>query len=528
MTGTSLAQNPSISQTLVSEDISSPTEENLAPRGTYGNINALLHKHTEVPNAYRTHPIEISVAVRNMPRTVRLLSSGLFHAAVFVETPGDDSPRAILRTETLELDTFPSFCKKGWMHPLDMRNSLEYAEETSIRVELYSGTKFIGSAQTTLAMLVAAQPSPLPVVQLRGKYRGYTSSEKKTITPQVILNAESYLCSSGRVRSRPFPANGSISHRGSRRSASEDPSFSEETSVTGDDTVSSLSLQPAVRFDVGVAGKLIALGKLKQISFSISRANRAGDWTAVYRSGTKFGRPNTYPPAEIHRDVLLAGEEGRQLRIALHSFDQTQGSRVEGWVIFRLEELESIHKDGAGRAANLQWTKMPGNTMNAGIEFRRMDLECDRSARIQLLFKHGEDVAEEQAAALAESSIISSTGEEHNTENSCDFERPWSQEQGFSNVTPDTFSRSGSNAIQTTPGTAGSRERSISSTGPGVDGRQGTTVSSSDGGASSARISRPTSLYLPSEPTPTRRTGFLFRKRRPESAVMEVRFPGEN
>lgn len=452
-----------------------------------------------VPECFRVFPIELSVAARNMPQTVRFFGNGNSHATVLVRSPEAKEFQVVLQSEMCELDTNPSFVEKAWLPPLDMPNSQQIAQATLVRVELHSGRSFIGSAQTTLAALVWREAGPLSVTQRVGKLRHLSRIGSKDIAPEILLNVESF-------------------------------SHVDHSCRTGDEGFS-LPPSPRVQFltDVDRLLHAAAEAKAKQLSYTISRANRNGDWTVVYKSGRRSNRKNAFPPADILRDTLLGGETGRQIRLALHSFHRLEGSRLEGFLIFRLDEVDMIHRDGGGRAANIRWIHMHDYTLDAGIECSSVNISYDGAASLKFIFKHGEQVAAEQAAAAGEDSAAL---------HRAPATPALSLRQAGSRVSSDERRSScdgGSERMDTSMSASKEDEpspwprRSVGfSRAPRSADSSGTTISSSmDSRLSAGRVTRPSSLYVPGDPPKLTKKGVLSPRHRQSAPQMDVRFPGE-
>jgi hypothetical protein len=335
----------------------------------------------EVPQRFRENMIELSVSARNMPRLPRFPKSSKFYARVRIKYPTDSSYSTILTTESCELETFPSFIKKAWIPALDMSNSQKFAANTLIRIDLFSCRTRIGHVTATLAGLLWRDSTCL-VVNKASILPFLSKLVDEGAETDVILTVESYTRNSISMnsvldRSHPSP------------------------------TPSMVSLR------VGATAMIRSSADSKKLTYSISRANYGGDWTVVHRSEA-LGRLKNVPSTEfalasISRDELLAGEEHRQLRIALHSFDRHNGSRMQGFAIARLVDFARILKernDGIRETAILPWIRVGNAFMDATVQIHSAKYEGNElSAR--LMFKHGrEAIPDRLSAAPVESSSV--------------------------------------------------------------------------------------------------------------------------
>lgn len=443
-------------------------------------------------------PIELSVSARNLPQTVRFFGSGNFRATLLVKAESATEWEEKMRSEICELDTNPSFLAKAWISTLDMADSFSVAQKTRVRVTVSSGRSLVGCAETTLAAILLREAGNLPLTPRARKLRSLTKMPSAKITPTVAINAESYF----RAEQLQDASNGD------------------------DDSGGSFIPGPAVQFSTEVDPLLLAVadGASKDLSFVISRANRSGGWTAVYKSARRAKGMRGFFAADVPRDVLFGGESERQLRISLHSFNKATGSWLEGFLIFRLDELDEIHREGGGRAANLRWIHMDDATLNAGIECTSVDLGYDGASSIKFVFKHGEQVAAEQVAAAAEGAAVAQATPAEFLEFSLghDGSRVSSEEQVTESPRRDGTSLTVSQEDEPAPWPRG---RAFSQTQQSADSN-GTTVSSEGDALSlTGRLTRPSSLYVPDDPPRLDRREVLSLNRRPSEPQMNVRFP---
>jgi hypothetical protein len=337
----------------------------------------------EVPQRFRENMIELSVSARNMPRRPRFPKSSKFYARVRIKYPTDSSYSTILTTESCELETFPSFLKKAWIPALDMSDSQNFAANTVLRIDLFSCRTRIGHVTATLAGLLWRDSTCL-VVNKASILPFLSKIVDEGPETDVILTVESY--------TRHSIATNSVLYH-SNPSSTPPPSM--------------------VSLRVGATAMIRSSADSKKLTYSISRANYGGDWTVVHRSEA-LGRLKNVPSTEfalasICRDELLAGEENRQLRIALHSFDSHNGSRMQGFAIARLVDFARILKernDGTRETAILPWIRVGNAFMDATVQIHSAKYEGNElSAR--LMFKHGrEAIPDRLRAAPVESPSV--------------------------------------------------------------------------------------------------------------------------
>lgn len=331
-----------------------------------GGLRVRLSKHPDVvPEAARKYPMELSIAARNLPRTVRMLSRGKFYAVVQIRHAGKSDFETLFTTERRSLETFPSFTQKGWLGALKMPNSSQVASKTAVRAELFAGRSSLGAVETTLsALLWRTAPTPkLQATEQDRNFRRLSRPNGQHIPPEIALNLEAYYC----------PPQAS-------------PEYAKNVHIAA--SISDI-LQRSTR-DFTLA-------------YSVARATSLGGWTTLFHSGKGVsGKQRQMEDAKLPRHFVLGGDENRQLRFALHSFHCSSGGRMEGFVITRLGELRNMQKNGGGRAANLAWTCKEDGNLNGRVEFRSLRGLKDGSVSLYLHFKDEREVHAEQVAVAAE------------------------------------------------------------------------------------------------------------------------------
>lgn len=461
-----------------------------------------MEEPKNVEELFWVFPIELSVSARNLPQIVRFLAGGQYRATLFVKTPSSTEWDEVLQSEPCELDTNPLFLEKAWLPALDMENSFTVAQTTRVRVTMHSGRSLVGSAETTLAAILLRQAGDLSLIPRARKLRSLTKISSDRAKPTVSINAESFFSAEQQCEA----------------SDGFDNSGAPFSYIPG----------PAVQFSTQVDPLLLAAADDagKDLSFAISRANRNGDWTVVYKSARRAKGMQGFFKADVARDILLGGDPERQLRITLHSFSKAAGSRLEGFLIFRLEELDLIHREGCGRGANLGWICMDEAVLNAGIECSSVDLGYDGATSIKFVFKHGRQVAAEQITAAAESEATARAMPPlfSDLSNGQDGSRVSSEEQPSGSLPGDRTSPMTPQEDGPAPWPRGNL---FSRTQKSADSN-GTTISSEgDSRSFNGRLMRPSSLYVPDEVPRLGRDDILSVSRRPSEPLMEVRFPGD-
>lgn len=448
-----------------------------------------------VPKDFRKHPIEVSIAARNLPRTVRLLGDGNFCVVIQVRYAGKTTFETLVTTERRCLETFPSFTEKASFPALDMPHSNRIAYETKIRAEIFAGKSSLGVVETTLGALIWRTVLSLKL-EASGQshsFRRLSRPNGKHVPPEVLLNVESYHCP---------------------------PEDSPEHSIN-------------VHVRASISERLGSDAKDVKLSYSVARANRIGDWTTLFRSEPRLGKHLRMEDTTIPLHAVLGGESDRQLRFALHSFHRSTGGRMEGFVIVRIQELENIQRNGGGRAANLPWTQMEDATLDGGMEFRSITTGPDGATSLTLHFKDRTQVLADQVAVTAETTetgvvrticgkIARLSIGRGNSLISSESERASATRHEFN---ADTASSEG---LFDSPVSA----RRVHDSHSDLRTNSTCTRSSSDlNNEESASPARASALYLPKKPqqVPNPRRAFSFRQREPSLPIieMEVRFPGE-